>query len=173
MLTQFYFHGMRINPKRFSKMNGINRLGLTLFGILLLSFSLSGQILHRKMNAYNSEGKKDGLWITPFPNDSSQISSREHYKDGYEKGVCKHYHSNGVIRIKWRYYKNRIRAKYFSEARQLELKGWSKIDWTTPQIHYYWHGKWKYFDENRKLINVAWYENGDEVLTNSSEQEKN
>lgn len=151
------------------KIKVLYHLGLTLTGILFLSFGLSGQILHRKINTFNSDGEKDGLWITRFPGDTNVISSRVHYKDGNEKGVCKHYHPNGVMRIKWRYMENRIRVKYFSEARQLELKGWSKIDRSTSIIHYYWHGKWKYFDENRKLINVAIYENGEEVLTRKSE----
>lgn len=151
-----------------NKIKVLYHLGLTLTGILFLSFCLSGQILHRKINTFNSAGEKDGLWITRFTGDTNVISSRAHYKEGYEKGVCKHYHPNGMMRIKWRYFENRIRVKYYGETRQLELKGWSMIDRSTVQIHYYWHGKWKYFDESRKLINVANYENGAEVQTHNS-----
>jgi antitoxin component YwqK of YwqJK toxin-antitoxin module len=131
-----------------------------------LCLSSFGQLIHRKLNAYAPNGKKVGLWITYFNEDEEEkklVSSRVHYKEGYETGVCKHYYSNGNIRLKWRYYQNRIRAKYYSEDRQIEQKGWSKIDWSEKQIHYYWHGKWKFFDDHRKLIRVGFYQNGEEI----------
>jgi|WetSurMetagenome_2_1015567.scaffolds.fasta_scaffold379126_2 antitoxin component YwqK of YwqJK toxin-antitoxin module len=134
---------------------------------VLLYTGSYGQLFHQKINTYNSDGKKDGLWITYFNEDDEEkkiVSSREHYKDGIEAGVCKHYHSNGNIRLKWRYYKNRVRAKYYYENRQLEEKGWARVDWDEREIHYYWHGKWKFFDTQRRLIRVGFYVNGEEVV---------
>jgi antitoxin component YwqK of YwqJK toxin-antitoxin module len=137
--------------------------------VLLYSGSF-GQLFHQKINTYNTDGKKDGLWITYFNEDNKEkklVSSRVHYKEGYETGVCKHYHSNGNIRLKWRYFKSRIRAKYYFEDGKIEQKGWSKIEWNEKDTHYYWEGKWKFFDIHRKLIRVAWYKDGQEVLENN------
>jgi antitoxin component YwqK of YwqJK toxin-antitoxin module len=124
---------------------------------------LSGQLFHHKINTNNSDGKKDGLWVTYYNGENKLVQSREHYKDGIETGVCKHYYSNGNIRLKWRYYKNLVKAKYYFENGNLEQKGWSRIEWTAADVHYYWHGQWKFFDEKRKLIRKAFYQYGEEI----------
>jgi hypothetical protein len=61
------------------------------------------------------------------------------------------------------YYKNRIRVKYYFENGRLDHKGLSKIDYSGQDKHYYWHGKWKFFDNERSLNRTAIYENGKEI----------
>ena len=89
--------------------------------------------------------------------------SMAYFKDGRETRLSKEYHINGKLRLKFRYYKDRIRVKYYTESRKLEQKGWSVIEYNEDDTHYYWHGKWKFYNNGRKLERVALYENGEEI----------
>jgi len=57
-------------------------------------------------------------------------------------------------------------VKYYDESRALEQKGWAVIDYNEIDTHYYWQGKWKYYNDKRKLFKVSYYENGEEVAVN-------
>ncbi len=131
--------------------------------IVLFSDLSFGQIFQGKLNRLDERGMRTGLWIDYFDNDSATVSAKIHYKNGNQTGICRFYHPNGQRRLKWHYYNNRIRAKYYFENGQLEQKGWSKIDFSGQYTHYYWHGKWKFFDDHRKLLRVGFYQNGEEI----------
>lgn len=131
--------------------------------IVLFSGLSFGQIFQRKLNRIDERGMRTGLWIDYYDIDSTIISTKIHYKNGYQTGICRFYHPNGQRRLKWHYYNNRIRAKYYFENGRLDQKGWSKIDYSGKDTHYYWHGKWKFFDDHRKLIRVGFYQNGEEI----------
>jgi len=135
---------------------------LLLLFIVLSSFSF-GQFLQSKINLLNDNGSREGLWIEYYDKENNIISSKIRYKNGYQTGKCTFYHPNGQRRLKWHYYNNRIRAKYYFENGRLDQKGWSKIDYSGQDTHYYWHGKWKFFDDHRKLIRVGFYQNGEEI----------
>ncbi len=136
--------------------------------VMLISFSF-GQLFKKEINRYDEQGKRTGLWIDYWDSIEKVIASKARFRDGHETGVSKHYHPNGNIRLKWRYYKNRIRAKYYFEDGKLEQKGWSKIEWAEADTHYYWHGTWKFYDEHGKLIRKAFYQNGEEITNREFE----
>ncbi len=129
---------------------------------ILFTFSY-GQLFRKEINRYDSSGKRTGLWINYWDTTGKILMSKARFKEGYEKGVSKEYYQNGIVRLKFRYYKNRIRTKYYFESGKLDQKGWSKIEWAGAATHYYWQGRWKFFDEHRKLIRKAWFLNGREL----------
>ena len=133
---------------------------------ILLPVFTTAQLFHRKVNRYDENGKRTGLWVNYWDVEKKIPMTKNHFKDDRETGVCKEYHNNGRLRLKFRYYKDRIRVKYYDENRRLEQKGWAVIDFTEKDIHYYWHGKWKFFNKNRKLLRVALYRNGELVEEN-------
>jgi len=133
-------------------------------GIILASYlQVAGQLFNRSLNEFDNEGKRHGRWIEYYDEDSIAISSNIKFRHGYESGGCIFYHENGNRRLKWRYYKNRIRAKYYDKNGQLEQKGWSKIEYGGEETRYYWHGKWKFYNEEKKLVRKALYKNGEEI----------
>jgi len=138
---------------------------LALFHVIILQFFIqaNGQLFHRSINQYDDDGKRHGRWIEYYDEDKKIASGKLKYKHGFQDGVCKFYHPNGELRLKWRYYNNRIRAKYYYEDGKLEQKGWSKIEYGGEATHYYWHGMWKFFDHQRKLVRRVYYENGEEI----------
>lgn len=135
--------------------------------ILLMFFLFSSasycQFFGKNKNKYDENGNRKGLWITYWDDEEKTPMSVARFKNGYEAGVSKEYHQNGNLRLKFRHHKNRLRVKYYYEDRKLERKGWSVIDYNEADTHYYWHGKWKFFNENRKLNLVSHYLDGKEV----------
>lgn len=135
------------------------QLYITVF-LLILWIPANSQLFHPNLYEFDDNGKRHGRWIEYYDNNSTVVSSNIKYRHGYEDGICRFYHPNGELRLKWRYYKKRIRAKYYYESGKLEQKGWSKIEYGGEDTHYYWHGKWKFYDENKKLVRTANYKNG-------------
>jgi antitoxin component YwqK of YwqJK toxin-antitoxin module len=130
--------------------------------ILLVLFPLlsSAQFYKKKINQLDENQKKIGLWKTYWDKEETIPMTSYHFINGHETGVCKEYNSKGKIRLKFRYDKTRIRVKYYYENRKLEKKGWAKWDITEVEMHYYWEGKWKFFNEDRKLKEIIYYKNG-------------
>lgn len=61
-------------------------------------------------------------------------------------------------------YRDRLKIKYYRENGQLEKKGYAMLDLDKEAIHFYWQGRWKYFDDRRHIYRIALYENGMEAL---------
>lgn len=128
---------------------------------LLLPLITSAQVFKRKVNTSDENGKRQGLWLSYWDEEEKTLMTKYHFKNGHETYICKEFHSNGKTRLKFRYYKNRIRVKYFDENKQLTQKGWAKWNLTEKDLHYYWEGKWKFYDEKKKLIRVEIWELGE------------
>ncbi len=133
-----------------------------IFSFLILFSDLQAQFWKRKTNRFNEDGKRQGLWIHWWDEENNIKMSVARYKEGRECGASKEYHQNGNLRLKMRYYRNRVRVKYFYENGKLEQKGWAVLDYNPEDTHYYWHGKWKFYDESRKWVESAIYINGEE-----------
>ncbi len=141
--------------------------------ILLLVFlgvNSFGQFYKRKINSYNNNGQRTGLWLSYWDDEEKIPMSRAFYKNGYESRVSKEYHQNGKMRLKFRYYKDkRLKVKFYSDERVLEAKGWAVIEYNKADTHFYYHGKWKYFSPTRKFIREGLYEHGKEVVSSTSD----
>lgn len=131
---------------------------------LLLTWPLHAQLFKKRLNRVDENGNRKGKWITYWDDMKKVPMSKATFSNGRETGVSKEYHVNGNLRLKFRHYNDRIRVKYYNTERKLEQKGWSVLEYNAEDTHYYWHGKWKFYDSNRKLQRVAYYENGEEVV---------
>lgn len=137
---------------------------IIVFVLIFPGINSFGQVYKRKINAYNENGQRTGLWLSYWDDDEKIPMSKAFYKNGYENRVSKEYHQNGIMRLKFRYYKdNRLKVKFYTEKRVLEAKGGAVIEYNKEDTHFYYHGKWKYFSPKRKLIRVGWYEHGNEM----------
>jgi antitoxin component YwqK of YwqJK toxin-antitoxin module len=138
------------------------RVLLTLFALPFF-FSLQGQCWKKDVNRLDEEGRRTGKWVSWWDEEEKVPMSRARFRDGREVGVSKEYHYNGKLRLKFRYARHRIRVKYYSQERKLEQKGWSVIEYNEADTHYYWHGKWKFYDARHRIQRVSYYSNGEEV----------
>lgn len=139
-------------------------LRLSLFCIAAFAFNLVAftQLFNKSINQYDDNGKRKGKWITYWDDENQVPMSFAKFENGKEVGVSKEYHINGEMRLKFRYYKNRMRVKYYNEQGKLEQKGWSVMEYNEEDTHYYWHGKWKFYSEEGKLVRISFYESGNE-----------
>lgn len=143
------------------------KIALLLFIGIFGFLNSFAQLFHKKTNQYGEDGLKTGKWITYWDEEEKTPMSVVFYEHGRETGVSKEYHQNGKLRMKFRHQKGRIRVKNFSQDRKLEQKGWARMEYSKRDVRYYWHGEWKFFNEKRKLIRVAIYENGEEIISAS------
>ncbi len=94
--------------------------------------------------------------------DSTILNTKGHFCDGMACKTWRYYHQNGKKRMKVKYSK-RLKIKYYKETGQLDKKGYAMLDVDPANIHFYWHGTWKYFDDRRRLYRIALFENGIET----------
>lgn len=137
--------------------------------ILAISFSgiftAEAQLFKKSINAYDDDGQRKGKWISYWDEEESVPMSKAKFKNGREIGVSKEYHINGILRLKFRHAPQRMRVKYYDENRKLESKGWAIMEYNEADTHYYWHGKWKYFNTKRKIERISYYEHGKEMIS--------
>ncbi|HPE55983.1 MAG TPA: hypothetical protein P5514_04325 [Bacteroidales bacterium] len=139
--------------------------------ILLIFISMvwivgtQAQLFNKKVNRFGEDGLKTGKWITYWDEEEKVPMSIARFDHGKEIGVSKEFHQNGELRMKFRHQKDRIRVKYYSNERKLEQKGWARMEYSKDNVRYYWHGKWKFYNDKRKLVRVTMYQNGEEVLS--------
>ena len=104
--------------------------------------------------------KRIGLWIEEYSIDSTKYKSVGKYKNGDPvKKWC--YYTNGKINKKEKYRKNKCITTYYYPNGNIQSKGKTKLVVTGAEMHWFYYGDWKYFDENGKLISTKKYENGE------------
>lgn len=131
-----------------------------LFIILCLTLSLIGcktATINQKENK-----KRVGLWIEEYSIDSTKYKSVGKYKNGEPiKKWC--YYNNDRIIKKEIYRKNKSTITYYYSNGTIQSKGKAKLTVTGSKLHWFYYGKWKYFDENGKHISTNKYDNGELV----------
>ena len=122
--------------------------------------ALSGKSQCKYFNRFNEDGEKTGLWISYWNEKKNIYHSKFHYKNGRETKVNKMYNRAGVLTSKERHVKKRIKMKVYDENGKLQRKGWAKIDFNAEGLHFYWHGRWKFYGDKHQLTGISIYENG-------------
>ena len=103
--------------------------------------------------------KRQGLWIENESIDSTYYQSVGRYKN--DELVKKwRYYVNGKLNKKERYYKEYCKIKFFYENRKKQATGITQSEQTTDGMHWYYSGKWKYYDQKRNLKTVRFYKKG-------------
>ena len=128
---------------------------------LLAPLSTEAQIF-RKHKRPDNNSKRHGKYCEFWGADSSNISAKGHFCDGLACKTWKYYYSDGTRRMKVKYRDN-LKIKYYSQAGKLQQKGYAVLDLNVKNIHFFWQGEWKYYNNRRKLYRIALFENGDEI----------
>jgi hypothetical protein len=135
-------------------------LGLIFFASLFIQEMYAQQA---GREAYYCEScPKRTLYYEYWDADSTIMNAKGYYCHGLPCKTWRYYHKNGKKRMKVKYGKT-LKVKYFRDSGKLEKKGSARLDFSTSDIHFYWHGRWKYFDNRRRLYRVAIYTNGEET----------
>lgn len=125
------------------------------------------ELLQSKTTNQSINHKHEGLWIEQYAIDSDQYKSIGTYKkDDFVKKW--RYYLNGNLIKKERYHNQYCKTKFFNKNRSKQASGKTQIDQTAKEIHWYYSGKWKFYDNNGKLKTVRIYDKGNLI----SEQNK-
>jgi antitoxin component YwqK of YwqJK toxin-antitoxin module len=102
--------------------------------------------------------QREGRWVT-YDTLDYVYKTRGRYHNNEEIGTWKYYRKDILIR-KDKYCKNICKTKFFHPNGRLQKKGCTKSETKKDSLHWFYFGKWKYYDLNRKLIKSAMYING-------------
>jgi antitoxin component YwqK of YwqJK toxin-antitoxin module len=130
------------------------------FIILCLTLSLIGcktTPINQKENK-----KRIGLWIEEYSIDSTKYKSVGKYKNGDPTKKWLYYINNRISK-KEIYRKNKCTITFYNKNGTIQSNGKTKTVVTGPEMHWFYYGDWKYFDENGKLISIKKFENGEFV----------
>ncbi len=130
------------------------RYTILIIGLLLIVWSCKTQAINQKINK-----KREGLWIEKYTLDSSHYESIGKYRrdDPVKKW---RYYLNGKIIKKEKHKRNTSITKFYHKNGKLQSKGKSKLETGGKNLHWFYYGDWKFYDEERKLIRISKYENG-------------
>jgi hypothetical protein len=132
-----------------------------LFALCLGLLSACGLIKKSPVNQTDKEGKRIGHWVS-YWNDTLKIKMYDgYYLNDQEVGTCTYFHPNGKPSVRFKYGKKRIKVNFKEPDGKPIQKGYSRIVYTNDSIAYYYHGKWRFY-ENGRLQKVSIFEHSHE-----------
>ncbi len=108
-----------------------------------------------KLNQFK-EGKKQGKWITKTADGEVY---KERFKNGQEVGTWKQI-NQGKLFKKERYKRNESYLTFYHPNKKVMSTGKTKMDSTDEMIHWYYTGKWLYYNDKGDLIETRLYDKG-------------
>lgn len=110
--------------------------------------------------------KKEGKWITIDTLDYIYITKGK-YQKGNEIGTWRQY-CNGKLVKKEKYHKSTSNIKFYHPNGKIMKKGHTKSDHNAIEDHWYYYGKWYFYNTKGKLDSIKTYKK--EITTNNIEK---
>lgn len=127
--------------------------------IILLASVFFTSCAGRPVNQYKN-GKKDGKWI--YQNKKTDGYSRGKYQLGTETGTWKYYEGKKLARRE-RYKNNMADVKFYYPNGKISSRGQTRFDTTATELHWYYTGDWKYYNQRGKLTEIRTFVKGKPV----------
>lgn len=122
--------------------------------ILFLLLACKAKPINQKVNK-----EREGLWIEQYEQDSAKYKSIGTYRKGDPVKRWRYYLDNKII-MKEKYKDDYcIRTKYHQNGK-VQSKGRTKLVMEGKNMHWFYTGDWKFFDEKGQLISVKKYDHG-------------
>ncbi len=127
---------------------------------LFMFFFLTLISCKNEVNQYQTVRKnvklKTGKWVKKDDYPDQKYVSIGKYKKGEKTGVWKVY-LNGALYQKDKFKDSITRTKFYYPDGKILKKGVSKTIEDHQTILWYYHGKWKFYDDNGKLEYIKTY----------------
>ena len=114
-----------------------------------------------KVNGYRN-GLKHGLWINKDVDGEITQKSRGRFKNGTEIGIWKYKNGKDLYK-KEKYNGTTATVKFYHPNKKIMARGITQMELNGKLLHWYYHGDWKYFDTQGKLLKVVTYKKGNLV----------
>ena len=127
--------------------------------ILLLSFFILYGCKTQPINQKRNK-QREGLWIEEYAIDSAAYKSVGKYQNGDPIKKWRYYLNSKIIK-KEKYKQNLCYTTFYHQNGKIESKGNSRLESSGTNVHWFYFGDWKFFDEKGKIIKIRKYENGE------------
>lgn len=134
----------------------MHNLGLTVIVFALFFYSCSSG---KKINQIKN-GQQHGLWITYADAGKKIILNKGRFKNGIPQGKWVYNNTKGQLDRKEVYRGKKIKIKHFHGNGKCAVSGKAELVNEENKLHFYYYGKWKYYDENGRHEKTALFEKG-------------
>ena len=119
----------------------------------------------KMINRLNRHGQRTGKWIVYLDSAKTKKSTEGRYRKGNPVGKFYYYTMEGILERREISRFKVLKTTLYYPDKTIRFKGKARIDNETDKIHYYFFGKWKYYDEQGKLLKYCYYEKGKLIKT--------
>lgn len=112
------------------------------------------------------DNERHGKWIDYDTIENVNYKSIGRYKNGIEKGTHRQF-SNKKLHRKEKYKDGICQTTYYYPNGKMMSEGNTELEITEKEMHWYYQGDWKFYDEKGKLLGINTYEKGE--LINQTE----
>lgn len=131
---------------------------------LILFFTVLSCKTNRTRN-----NERVGKWIEFDTIDGTIYKTVGRFQNGLGKGIHRQFSNKKLVR-KEKYKDGICKTTYYHENGKIMTEGNTKMVLTDKDIHWFYAGDWKFYNENGELLGIRTYENGD--LINETEIKK-
>jgi hypothetical protein len=117
------------------------------------------------------ERKREGLWTEKYSHDSAHYRSVGKYKNDNPIKRWRYYLDGKIIKRE-KYKGNICYTKFYHENGKIRAKGVTKIEDDKKQVHWYYSGTWKYYDNKSNLTTTRQYNKGDLISEENNTYKK-
>lgn len=110
--------------------------------------------------------ERHGKWIDYDTIENINYKSIGRYKNGLEKGTHRQF-SDKKLHRKEKYKDGICQTTYYYPNGRMMSEGNSELEITEKEMHWYYQGDWKFYDEQGNLLGINTYEKGE--LVNQTE----
>ena len=104
--------------------------------------------------------ERHGKWIDYNKVQDVNYKSIGRYKNGIERGTHKQFANKKLYR-KEKYKKGICQTTYYHPNGKIISQGKTQLEITEKEMHWYYQGDWKFFDEQGNLLGIKTYEKGE------------
>jgi len=129
--------------------------------ISIIIIALSGCKINKIRN-----NERHGKWIDYNSVENVNYKSVGRFNKGIEKGTHRQF-ANKKLHRKEKYKNGICQTTYYYQNGKIMSQGNTQLDLTEKEIHWYYQGDWKFYDEQGNLLGISTYDQGN--LINQTE----
>jgi antitoxin component YwqK of YwqJK toxin-antitoxin module len=99
--------------------------------------------------------QREGKWITTDTLDSI-YTTKGRYRKGTEIGTWKYFYNNRLVQ-KEKYHKSICKTTFYYPNGKIMKQGNTKSESNATETHWYYFGKWYFYDKSGKLDSISNY----------------